>query len=569
MKPGEKLISILNRIDGRGYKAYLDLKGSYDFNSFTLFIDHVQRDPFASPSLLRIEIPDHSFPPDLYQNKTRKIALEDYISRSFAEGIKRKVKGRKGSGKSGILRIDQGGQEVIERSCVNINPHILEIRFELCLPARGRRIMGKEAQRLLTQVLPDIVSSSCFYENLHAEEIARHVQCYENAEHIRDQLIREELVAFIATGSILPRESGISPKPLPRAVAFKSPDTLTVSLETADGNLVQGMGIPEGVTLIVGGGYHGKSTLLQAIELGVYNHIPGDGRELVITREDAVKIRAEDGRRIEKVDVSSFIHQPPGIKDTSNFSTENASGSTSQAANIIEALEAGSKLLLFDEDTSATNFMIRDERMQRLVNKEKEPITPFIDRVGELYHEHGVSTVLVMGGSGDYFQEANTVIMMDNYQPRDVTLASRKIAQEMPINRKAEAPGKFHYQKRYPHPESIQPYKGRKLKLDSRGISTLMIGTSMIDLSWVEQLVESSQTRAIGYALYQLTRYNTGPQPSLTVKNVLDKLDEEINRKGLDFLAPPGRKHPHNLARPRRYEIVAALNRLRSCKMNM
>ncbi|MFA0846389.1 MAG: ABC-ATPase domain-containing protein [Methanobacterium formicicum] len=569
MKIGEEIISILNRIDGRGYKAYLDLKGSYDFNYFTLFIDHVQRDPFASPSLLRVEIPDHSFPRELYQNKTRKIALEDYISRAFAEGIEKRVKGRKGSGKSGILRIDQGRQEVMERSCVNISPNVLEIRFELGLPAHSRRIMGSEAQRLLTQVLPEIVSCSCFYENLSVPEIARHLQGYEDAEYIRQQLVKKGLVAFIATGSILPRESGISPKPLPRAVAFRSPDAITVSLETTDGNLVQGMGIPEGVTLIVGGGYHGKSTLLQAVELGVYNHLPGDGRELVITREDAVKIRAEDGRRIEKVDVSSFIHNPPGVGDTSDFSTENASGSTSQAANIIEALEAGSKLLLFDEDTSATNFMIRDERMQRLVNKDKEPITPFIDRVGELYHDQGVSTVLVMGGSGDYFQEADTVIMMDHYQPRDVTRDARNIAREMPINRKAEAPGKFHYQKRHPRPESIQPYKGQRLKLDSRGISTLMIGALMVDLSSVEQLVESSQTRAISYALYQLARNYPHKNSSVTVKNVLDDLDEEINRNGLDYLAPPGRKNPHNLARPRQYEIAAALNRLRSCKMNI
>ena len=233
---------------------------------------------------------------------------------------------------------------------------------------------------------------------------------------------------------------------------------------------------PRVLTLIVGGGYHGKSTLLQAIERGVYNHIYGDGREWVVTDPTAVKIRAEDGRRIENVDISSFIHNPPLNKNTEEFSTENASGSTSQAANIVEAVEAGTQLILFDEDTSATNFMIRDERMQRLVSNEKEPITPFIDRVRELYEDHNISTIMVMGGSGDYFEVADTVIMMDNYLPEDVTMDAKKIKEELPINRMQEVEFKFRFKERYPLPESIKPYKGRKIKLDVRGKSTILLG---------------------------------------------------------------------------------------------
>lgn len=577
MDQKEKITSILDRIDGRGYKAYLDLKGSYDFNLFSLFIDHVQRDPFASPSLLRVEVYENSFPAELYQNRSRKIALEDYISRTFRRGIQKFTGDRRGSGKSGIIHIDAGNQEILQRSSVNISSDMLEIRFQVGFPARGRRIMGHEAQRILMKILPEIVSYSCLYENLPSDELISHVQSFEDAEYLRSQLKEQELVAFIADGAILPRESGVSDRPLPNAVSFKSPPSLQVAMETGQECSVVGMGIPEGVTLIVGGGYHGKSTLLQAVELGVYNHLPGDGREQVITRADAVKIRAEDGRRVEKVDVKSFIHDPPGIGDTSAFSTENASGSTSQAANIIESLEAGSKLLLFDEDTSATNFMIRDERMQRLVKKDKEPITPFIDRVDELYEEDGVSSVLVMGGSGDYFQKADTVIMMDHYQPHNVTLEARKVAEEMPHNRRSESKGKFGYRQRYPRPGSIKPYKGKRLKLDSRGVSDLIIGSLTIDLSQVEQLVESSQTRAISYALYQFhenyIQKADGHSSNLDSKirdlnmgDVLDYLENRINKEGLDFLAPTGRNRPHNLARPRRYEIAAAMNRLRTFK---
>ena len=367
---------------------------------------------------------------------------------------------------------------------------------------------------------------------------------------------------MLGNGSILPRESGVSDKPLKNAVPFKSPESLSVTIETPHHGPVTGMGIPMGVTLIVGGGYHGKSTLLQAIERGVYNHLYGDGRELVVTDPTAVKIRAEDGRRIERVDISSFIHNPPMEKNTAEFSTENASGSTSQAANIIEALEVGTKLLLFDEDTSATNFMIRDERMQRLVSRDKEPITPFIDRVRELYEEHKTSTVIVMGGSGDYFEVADTVVMMDSYLPKDVTIDAMRVKKELPVNRMMEVNFKFHFKKRCPVSKGIKPFKGRKLKLDVRGRSTILIGVENIDLSQVEQLINQSQTRAIAYAIYYSA--TTLMDGTRSMEEIVRMVETEIERNGLDILAPKGRKYPKNLAKPRIFELAAALNRLRT-----
>lgn len=321
------------------------------------------------------------------------------------------------------------------------------------------------------------------------------------------------------------------------------------------------MGIPEGVTLIVGGGYHGKSTLLQAVEAGVYNHVPGDGRELVVSRESAVKIRAEDGRSIQKTDISSFIHEPPFMESTQEFSTPNASGSTSQAANIVEALEAGSQLLLFDEDTSATNFMIRDERMQALVKSHQEPITPFIDRVRELYESEGVSTVMVMGGSGDYFEVAHTVVMMDHYQPYNRTQEARMVAQEIPTGRSREVPHHFTYHHRTPLKESINPYLGRRMKITSRGKDTILLGSDTIDLSQVKQVVDPSQTRALAYALYHAQPYLDGQH---TTREILSRVEDDLENEGLDVLSPPGRKYPPDLARFRPYELAAALNRLRS-----
>jgi len=564
MKHSKELHKILQRIDGHSYKAYNDIKGSYNFEFFVLHIEHVQRDPFAGPSLLRVIVDESAqFPPELIKTKDQRIVVSDFIARVFNSSIRKHGKIRGGSGKSGVIQIDSGGQEVLERSCVNIRPGKLEIRFSIGLPARGRRVMGLEASRLLGEVLPRIVKDSCFYKNLDSEYLMEEVELYEDANFLRQKIKDLGLVSFIRDDSVLPRESGVSDKPLKNAVQFKTPESLSVTIDTPNNGPITGMGIPVGVTLIVGGGYHGKSTLLQAVERGVYNHISRDGREWVVTDPTAVKIRAEDGRRIENVDISSFIHNPPMDKNTVEFKTDNASGSTSQAANIVESLEAGTELLLFDEDTSATNFMIRDERMQRLVSKDKEPITPFIDRVQEIYTEYNTSTVIVMGGSGDYFEVADTVVMMDNYKPEDATEDAMKVKDELPINRKREVNSKFKFRNRFPEAESVKPYKGRKLKLDVRGIHNILLGVESIDLSQVEQLMDTSQTRAIAYAINHAQNYMDGKH---SMNDVIGIIEQDIAENGLDILAPSGRRYPHNLAQPRIFEFIAALNRLRSFK---
>lgn len=565
MKNTEDLNRILERIDGRGYKAYNDIRGIYDFEFFTLYIDHVQRDPFASPSLLRVEVQDSGFPEWIIKTKGQRVAVLDYISRSFNHSLHKHASGRTGSGKSGVVHIDSGGQEVLERSCAKIKPEVLELRFSMGLPASGRRIRGLQAKKMLLEQLPILVRESCLYRNLDKNLLKKEVELYQDVNSIRDKLKDLGLVAFVGDGSILPRESGVSEMPMEGAVPFKSPGSLSVTFETEHHGQITGMGIPEGVTLIVGGGYHGKSTLLLALERGVYNHRKGDGREWVVTDPTAVKIRAEDGRRIENVDVSSFIHNPPMGKDTVDFSTENASGSTSQAANIVEAIESGSDLLLFDEDTSATNFMIRDERMQRLVSQDKEPITPFIDRVREILQVKGASTIMVMGGSGDYFEVADTVIMMNSYLPQDVTDEAMKVREEIPINRKKEVHSEFSYKNRCPLPEGVRQYKGRKLKLDSRGVGTILIGAENIDVSQVEQIVDKSQARAIAYAIaYTSKLYMDG---KTNMREVVKRVENDIKTHGLDIIAPKGRKYPNNLSKFRMFELCAAMNRLRTFKV--
>jgi predicted ABC-class ATPase len=348
------------------------------------------------------------------------------------------------------------------------------------------------------------------------------------------------------------------------AIPFQSPASLRVELTPPNAGPVSGMGVPAGVTLIVGGGYHGKSTLLNALERGVYNHVPGDGRELVVTDAGAVKIRAEDGRAVTGVDISPFIGALPNGADTRHFSTANASGSTSQAANIVEALEAGARVLLVDEDTAATNFMIRDHRMQELIAKEREPITPFIDKVRQLHDEHGVSTILVMGGSGDYFDVADTATAMDAYVPHDVTDRARAIAQKYQAERRQEGGDSFgDITPRAPLAESLDPSKGRRqVKISTRGVRTILFGTNEIDLSAVEGLVDPSQLNAIGQALYYARqRYMDGGR---TLPEILDAVMADIDRGGLDVL---DRRSVGDLAHFRRYELAAALNRLRTLQV--
>lgn len=580
MQTHDDLRRTLARIDGRGYKAYRDIAGSYAFDGFELHIDYVQGDPFAAPSRLRLRVPQQaaSLPAELFRTRTRRIALEDFLARQVDEAVQVIAQGRRGSGKSGLVSIDAGGQEVLERTAVRVTSQWVEARIQVGLPAAGRAVLGRQAVAIVCDELPQLAQRGLLWPNLPQQTGREFVECVENQEHMRSQLDACGLVAFVSDGAILPRNSGASDMPLPtaEAVPFQAPAALRVSLNVpnplphSSATSISGLGIPRGVTLIVGGGYHGKSTLLHALERGVYPHIPGDGREYVVTNHHAVKIRAEDGRRVEQVDINAFISNLPYGRSTSAFASKDASGSTSQAANIVEALEIGAQVLLLDEDTSATNFMVRDARMQALVASEHEPITPFLDRVRELFETFGVSTVLVMGGSGDYFDMADTVLMLRDYLPQDVTQEARQVATSYPTRRQIEVPLPLtHIAQRVPLAESFDASRGKRdLKIDAREQDMLLFGSDPIELRSVEQLVDLSKTRAIGYAIYRASQqYMDGNTTLREVLAALEAFFEEEN--GLDRLDPfrRGEQHPGNFARPRIYEIAAAINRLRTVKM--
>lgn len=564
MKQAIELRELLKKIDRKGYPAYKETRGQYQFPGYVLSIDHVQGDPFAAPSKVSVQVKgaQAGFAKELYDKMHKRIALQDYLLRQFGKEVAGFAFQAKGSGKSGLMSVSRPGQEILERSACSIqeeNGDIL-LRLEIGFPANGRTINARELEKIIFDFLPECVRKSLYYKSLNKKQVQQVMELSQDQQYIREELKKRNLCAFVADGSVLPRESGISQKPMKGAIKFRSPESLRVSLELPYYGTLTGMGIPNGITLIVGGGYHGKSTLLKALEMGVYNHIAGDGREYVITDSSAMKIRAEDGRSIKNTDVSMFINHLPNGKNTKHFSTEDASGSTSQAANVIEAMEAETKVFLIDEDTSATNFMIRDELMQRVVSRDAEPITPFIDRIEELYKHYGISTILVAGSSGSYFHKADVILQMEQYIPRDITDFAKQEAESFPIPvekvPKSERPS---------FERKLEFYvKGKRgddrIKVKVQGKDGFSLNHETVDLRYLEQIADVEQVTALGYILkYVAANMGRGEK---TLQEILGKLEQILAQRGLAGICD-GNYLPAGLAMPRKQEVFACLNRWR------
>lgn len=570
MQTIESIKARLKAIDGKDYAAYQSLIGVYEYHRFKLFIDQIPKDPYAPPhtGVYRARVSfDHVFTPTgMRDSKIREIAFRDYLARRFFAASNKIAKGRRGTGHSGLITIDEPGQAILARSAVVPSDNYVEIRFFLGLPAAGRRVKSEDAGQMILEELPRIIEHALYKESMDERSMHEHIETAEDAASLRSQLEPLGMVAFISNGAILARKSGNSDLPLGKdlAVPFQSPETLQVTIDLPHAGRVTGMGIPKGITLIVGGGYHGKSTLLQAIELGIYNHIPGDGREKCAADSEAAKIRSYSGRYVEKVDISGFIKNLPAQKNTSAFSTENASGSTSQAANIQEAIESGAKVLLMDEDTCATNFMIRDEKMQKLVLKADEPITTFIDKTQQLFSESNISTILVLGGIGDYFDVSDKIIQMVRYIPSDVTKRAKEIARTSPVKRESEDEGSLTGPaERIPVPGSISPHnRYRKKSFHAVEVHRIHFGQTIIDLTDLEQLIELSQTKAIMHAINCVDKYIDGKR---TLKEILDLLALDMEKEGLDMLSE---RISGNLSELRILELAGAINRLRGMKMS-
>ena len=568
MQQSTDLQNLLHSVHRKSYPAYKSLKGSYQFDNYILSIDHVQGDPFASPSHISVRISHKTagFPGEYYRDHVTHVTLSDYLTRQFEKQVSHYTFRAKGSGKSGLISVSHCGQEILERTACEITEKEIIARFFIGFPANGRTINATALEKILFDFLPVCVHKAFFYRNLDADRLKEAIELAEDQEYIRRELAKRSLAAFVNDGAILPRESGISSRPMKNSVPFVSPENLRISMDLPHRGTITGMGIPCGITLIVGGGYHGKSTLLNALELGIYNHISGDGREYVITDSSAQKLRSEDGRFIKDVDISLFINDLPNKKDTLCFSTEDASGSTSQAAGIVESMEAGSKVFLLDEDTSATNFMVRDSFMQRVICREKEPITPFLERARDLYEKAWISTILVAGSSGAFFHIADTVIQMDNYHPVDITEITGKLCQEYPLSdvetpafRLPESHRIMTRSKASPSRHS-RPGQPERLKTKVHGKDGFSLGKTEVDLRYVEQLIDSEQTASLALLLkYACEHLIDGKR---TLPEIVTYLDSQLKKQGLSFFSE-GSYISCGYAMPRIQEIYSCFNRYR------
>ena len=614
MKTYRDLEKTLASMDRRGYPAYKSLRGAYDFGDFVLCVDRVQGDPFASPSKMSARVPARTagFAPELFDVPCRRVALEDYLVRRLAAECARASFKVGGSGKSGLIATSKPGPEVLSRSACEISDDgSVTLRFEAGLPAHGRTTDARAASRMLLDLIPRCVRAALPSDPAAKASAQAVVDLADDQQAVRESLGRMGLVAFVADGSVLPRESGVSSRPLKGARPFVSPESMRVEIDLPHRGRISGMGIRRGVTLVVGGGYHGKSTLLKALQEGVYNHAAGDGRELAISDATAVKLRAEDGRAVRRVDISPFIDNLPDGRDTHTFSTLDASGSTSQAASTMEALEAGARVLLIDEDTSATNFMVRDALMEAVVAAEHEPITPFVERVRELWEKHGVSSVIVVGSSGAFFSEADAVVQMDCYEALDITERVREVCRQrlgllhqesssIAEERRAGADTVAQVEdsfeaastgaaRRLELSVAGNPGRGRSggedscagrggkgrggrngrdarsgrdgLKVRVRGLEGFEVGKGTVDARQVEQLVDAEQSAVLGQMVRMvIERGILDGEHSLA--DAVDWAFDALERGGWEALSPYG-DAACGLAMPRKEELFACLNRWR------
>lgn len=602
-----ELTSHLHAIDGRSYAAYKAIVGRYRSPlGWVLYIDRIQPDPYAPPTAIRVVLPlaltgadarltgtdAHLTETDshltganetlteankpltgtnehLTASPTRAVALRDYLARTLRELLKGQA-----------ISIAPAGQEILERSSVNLHetwqddfstpafnapgPY-LELRLRWSLPAFGREIAGRQAARNLNLDLARAVAGLDLRESELGAEAWKHCQVAEDHAALQEILVERGWVAFLADGANLARRSGVSQLPLEGGIPLTAPETLAQTVQLPHAGAVRGTAIPAGVTVIAGGGYHGKSTLLNAIARGIYPHIPGDGRELVATVPEAMAVRAADGRAVTGVDLRPFISHLPGRDaDPAQFTTANASGSTSQAASIMESLELWGQpaqaALLLDEDTCATNLLIRDQRMRALVSSEREPITPLVDRIRALHRERGISTLIVMGGSGDYLDVADQVLIMDSYRLVDATAQARQVCDSQPRMDTSLPDFPLPAQRLPQRPEAKRRGPSRTRAL---GTQRLVLDRHEVDVADVSGLVDEGQALAVAWALRALLERHFDGRTSLS--QALAQVAKRLDDVGLDAL---GEAHPAFLVRPRLVDVGAAVNRLRSLQVN-
>lgn len=551
----------IRSLDGKPYGTYKNLATrEWDFGDFVLEFIHVQGDPYAPASrvLLRAKLATLGYAPEWGSDFEHRLALSDFLYRRLGRMVQERY-----PGKDAAVVFDTAGPEMLVRNSLWIDNGEIRACLQVRLPGEGRKIQAEPAAEILTMVIPDLVAAGLYYTQGDEPAMQRHYRVLAERREILAQLDGRGLCAFVPDGAVLPRASGLSELPLEGAVPFAAPAELAVTLN-ACGREIRGMGIPKGITVITGGAFHGKSTLLQAFVRAVYPHVPGDGREGIVVDDTALRVGVEDGRSVRGTDLSMFVRDLPGGISTKDFSTLSASGSTSEAANLLEAMEAGARTFLIDEDSSAVNFLIRDVRVRKLLGDEREPLIPLTDRIRSLASA-GMNFILVAGACGDYLDLADNIIVMANYKAECAKSTVSSWKAEGLIGSTVNARPFAAYMQ--PLQKHVRPASAveRQVKVKLAGDSLLQIGFLVADTSRLVTLVDKQQRLGAGFMLLNMLQNaasNTagGSAPaSDSVAGVAQKLCDVVCNVGFRNL-PQGMSREMSL--PRAVDIACVAFRL-------
>lgn len=567
MKDKKEFYNLLTELDGQPFSEYQQMEGDFDFSRYVIKCAKIDMEGGDHP-VFSIRVPQTiaEIPEYLFDSPVRRTAMEDLLLRCLAANIE------------GIANFDESGvarrhilsaspnQKIIPRNALQLTKEYIEVRLQIVLPTQNMILDGEEmlaidgemAHQLFFEDLPEVISNSLLYCNTDADMADRFVNSMEDADRLRQHLGASGQVGFLGEGALVARVTGEDSPDYERLTPVEIDEGLVEEVEVPHAGTIRGINIPSGLTLILGESNSGRVDIMDAISQGIYNHIPGDGRETVVTVADAVNIRSEVGRCVQNVDISAFASELPDGGNPAAYSTVSAGSFTSQAASTVEALEAGARVLLFDEHSSSSTFLSSDTRVSPLLGASSR--NTLAARARQIVDELGIS-IVVAGSSlvAEFIPIADKILKVENFCISDITEEAKalEIVPSSVANDTATLSSLLS-RSRWVMPSSIDPSVGREdLVICTDDQSYIQFGRSIVDLSEIRQIADVDQARAIGFVLYYAKlRYMDEGYP---VREILDLVDRDLSNEGLNALASDLRG---DFARPRRYEVAAALNRL-------
>ena len=563
MKDRKEFFNLLAEIDGKPFAEYERLLGDFDFARYVIKCSKIEITRDAENPVFNIRVPQSiaELPGHLYDSPVRRTALEDYLVRNLCAVTERIARFNESGWARRNILIAEPGQKILPRTAVIVTKEYIDARIRIALPykvyATGERLVDAEmARKVFFEDLPEVVSSSIFCCNLDLDEAEEFVNGMEDADRVRQTLSTLGLVSFVGEGSLLAREPNSDLPDYERIAPFEVSESAQTEIEVPNSGKIIGLGIPVGLTVVLGDAANGRKDFMSAIAAGVFNHIPGDGREAVVTVSDAVQIEVDRGRSVQEVNITPFLSEAEDGNPAS-YSTRSADSFISQAAGTIEALEVGARVLIFDENTSASAFLTTDARVAALLGS--TPRASLAQRARQIVDELGIS--LVIGGENlvaEYIPLADTVLKVEDFQVTNITEEAKALNLALPPEAAAVNLGPMLGRSRWIMPSSIDAAVGNKdVVIEAVDLKAIQFGRSVIELDSVPQIADESQTLTLGLLLYYAKlRYM---QEGYPLREMLDMIDRDLSSEGLGTIS---RDLRGDLARPRRYELAAALNRL-------